>query len=62
MVKVIIGGIIKHNNVGVGFKITFPTKEMAQAYKDMFRWILLDDKLNVATNRGYFDDKEMNYK
>ena len=56
--KIILGGIINHKH-GIGFKITFPDKEMANHYKDMVRWILLDDKLNVATNRGYFDDKEM---
>ena len=60
--KVIIGGIIKHNNTGIGFKITFPNKELANHYKDMFRWILLDDKLTVATNIGYHDNKEMNYR
>ena len=56
--KVILGGIIKHNNIGVGFKITFPDKEMANHYKDMIRWILLDDKHIVATNKGYHDMEE----
>ena len=60
--KVIIGGIIKHGSAGVGFKITFPDKEMAQHYKDRFRLILLDDKCTVATNKGYYDNKEWNYR
>lgn len=56
--KVIIGGIIKHKD-GIGFKLTFEDAEQANRAKDMFRWILLDDNMNVITNKGYHDDKEM---
>lgn len=63
--KVMMGSIIKHTNNGVGFKITFPDIETANRYKDMIRWILLDDKKNVVYNIGYYDtykDMEANEK
>lgn len=59
--QVVMGGIINHKQ-GVGFKITFIDKIQAQKYKDMFRWILLDDNMNVVTNLGYHDSKEDNYR
>lgn len=60
--KVILGGIINHNKVGVGFKITFQDKETANRYKEMIRWFLLDEGYKVATNLGYHDDKELDYR
>jgi len=56
--KVVMGGIIGYSG-GVGFKVVFPDKEMAQKYKSMMAWILQDDKLNVTIKRGYHDTKEM---
>ena len=55
--RVTVGGIIRHSR-GTGFKITFSSVDLARKYKDMFTWILKDDKLNVRMERGYFDKKE----
>ena len=56
--KVTLGGIIQCGG-GIGFKTIFEDKETAQKYKDMFMWILKDDKFIVKNNMGYYDDKEM---
>ena len=56
--KAVMGRIIKHKK-GVGFKITFPSKEEANKYKDMFKWIIADDGYRIDNDTGYFDDKEM---
>ena len=50
-----MGGIIKHSNGGYGFKITFPSSETANHYKDMIRFILLDDNHPLIYNTGYYD-------
>ena len=55
MASVVIGGIIKCGG-GVGFKIIFPDKKKANHYKDMIRWILLDDEFKVISKTGYYDD------
>jgi len=55
--KIIIGGIIKHKH-GRGFKITFPDKETANKYKDMFKWILADDGYLIDMDTGYYDTKK----
>jgi len=60
--KVVLGGIIKYNSDGVGFKVVFKDKELANKYKDMMRWILLDDGFTVVSNTGYYDDKELSYR
>lgn len=60
--RVILGGIIKHGQNGVGFKITFEDAGQANRAKDMLRWILLDDNMTVKVNKGYHDSKEMNYR
>lgn len=52
-----IGGIVRMNR-GTGFKISFSNMELSRKYKDMFIWILKDDKLNLNVQRGYFDKKE----
>ena len=57
--KVVLGGIIKHGSNGVGFKLTFEDAGQANRAKDMFMWILKDDNMDVATNKGYYDDKRM---
>lgn len=56
--KIILGRIIKHKK-GTGFKITFPTKEEANKYKEMMKWILADDGYRIDNDTGYFDDKEV---
>jgi len=61
MVSVTLGGIIKYQG-GVGFKVVFKNKEQANKYKDMLRWILLDDGFTVKSNTGYFDNKEIDYR
>ena len=52
-----VGGILRMNR-GTGFKVSFSNVELARRYKDMFTWILKDDKMNVRVERGYFDEKE----
>jgi len=54
---VIMGGIIKHKN-GYGFKITFTDSSLANKYKDMFRWIIINDNIPLIYNTGYYDKKE----
>ena len=54
---VIFGGIIKHSN-GIGFKITFKNKTVAQHYKDMMIWIIKNDNHNIKNFEGYYDKKE----
>jgi len=55
----IIGGIVKHSN-GVGFKLTFNNAELANKYKDMFRWILVADGVEVVYKLGYYDEYKEN--
>jgi len=57
--KIKIGGIIKHNN-GIGFKITFPDQNTANKYKDMFRWIIINDNHPLIYNLGYYDTYKEN--
>ena len=57
--KIILGGIIKHTN-GVGFKITFPDQKTANTYKDMIRWILINDGHPLIYNLGYYDTYKEN--
>jgi hypothetical protein len=52
--QITMGGIIKHSK-GLGFKITFQNKETANKYKDMFRWILINDGHPLVYNHGYYD-------
>lgn len=54
----IIGGIVHHNNGGYGFKLTFPSSELAQKYKEMIHFILRDDNLFIEEKKGYYDKKE----
>ena len=56
---VILGGIIKHNQQGVGFKITFKNTNTANYYKDMIRWILINDQYPIIYNKGYYDKYDM---
>ena len=53
----IVGGIIKHKD-GIGFKISFSNAALACKYKDMFTWIVKDDKVSVDVKKGYYDKKE----
>ena len=53
--QVIMGGIIKHSNGGYGFKITFPSSLIANHYKDMIRWIIVDDGHPLVYKTGYYD-------
>jgi len=57
--EIIIGGIIKHTN-GVGFKITFKDRDTANKYKDMFRWIPINDQHPLVYKLGYYDYYEEN--
>jgi hypothetical protein len=43
---------------GKGFKTIFNDVKTAQSYKDMFIWILKNDKFDVDIRLGYYDDKE----
>ena len=52
-----MGGIIKHRS-GYGFKITFASPETANKYKDMTRWILVNDGFPLTYNTGYHDKKD----
>lgn len=54
MKKATIGGIVKQHG-GVGFRVTFDNKAQAQKYKDMFMWILKDDKFKLTVKGGYYD-------
>ena len=54
---VIVGGILRHNR-GTGFKITFSSVDLSRKYKDMFIWILKDDRLNVRIEKGYHDSTD----
>jgi len=54
MKKATIGGIVKQQG-GVGFKITFENRQQANKYKDMFAWILRDDKFKLLVKGGYYD-------
>ena len=53
--KVIMGGIIKHIK-GYGFKLTFPSPETANHYKDMIRYILTSDNIPLIYNTRTFDE------
>jgi hypothetical protein len=50
-----MGGIIKHQRGGYGFKITFPSSLMANHYKDRLRWIIIDDNHPLIYKTGYYD-------
>ena len=54
--KIIMGGIVKHSK-GIGFKVTFTSPETANKYKDMFRWILVNDNHPLIYLKGYYDKK-----
>lgn len=57
--------MVKDNTINVGgiitsrgrpcFRIIFPDKETAWKYKEMFTWILRDDKYPVEVRHGYYD-------
>lgn len=49
-----LSGIIKHSN-GIGFKITFNSKDTANKYKDMLRFILAEDGFKINYRQGYYD-------
>jgi len=51
-----MGGIIKHKQGGIGFKITFPDRTLANQYKDMIRWILISDNHPLVYKTGYYDN------
>jgi len=61
MKKATLGGIIKLHSTNkdatdiCGFKIGFKTKEEANKYKEMFKWILESDKYKVVCKKGYYD-------
>lgn len=57
-VKATLGGIVKHRKGGYGFKTTFCDPKTAQHYKDMFFWIITDDKIKTTKENGYYDKKE----
>lgn len=54
--KIILGGIVKHNNGGCGFKITFPNQKQANYYKKMFDYIIKSDNIKVENKKGYYDN------
>jgi len=58
--KTWIGGIIKHNHNGIGFKLTFKTKKEAQHYKEMIIFILKNDNYHIKQKEGYYDNKDNN--
>jgi len=58
--QIIMGGIIKHKENRVGFKISFKDKETANKYKDMFRWIIINDGHPLIYNLGYYDKYKEN--
>lgn len=49
-----VGGIIKHAD-RIGFKISFPNKEIAQKYKEAFIWYMESDGYKIDNKRGYYD-------
>lgn len=53
-----LGGIIKHNKKGVGFKVSFQNKKQAQYYKEMMMYILKSDEYMLQVHHGYYDKKE----
>jgi len=57
-VKCTIGGIVKHRRGGYGFKTTFTSPEIAQKYKDMFFWIIVNDDIKTTKETGYYDKEE----
>lgn len=52
--EVIISGILSHSK-GVGFKLSFPSKQTANHYKEMIKFILQENGLKVSEKKGYFD-------
>ena len=52
--KIKMSGIIKHTD-GYGFKITFPSPETANKYKDMVRWLFISDGYPLIYKTGYYD-------
>lgn len=54
--ELVVGGIIASDGKPC-FKIVFPNQELAWKYKEMFVWILKDDKYKVKVNHAYFDKK-----
>jgi len=55
MNKAIVGGIVKHR-YGVGFKITFPNRRLANKYKEMFDYIIKSDNIKTEVKNGYYDE------
>ena len=53
-----IGGIIKHKAGGYGFKISFSDIKDAQRYKEMLGWFVIDEKMVLSEDKGYYDRKE----
>lgn len=56
--KCTIGGIVKHGNGQVGFRMGFETKEQAQMYKEMMVYIVRSDGFEILGHRGYYDKKQ----
>ena len=54
----VIGGILKNNKGWYIFKTSFNSMEQAQKYKDMFFWIIKNDKVKTEVSKGYYDKKE----
>jgi hypothetical protein len=52
-----IGRIIKHSN-GIGFKVTFNTKEEAQKYKDEIYFIISVDGYKIDNKGGCYDKNQ----
>jgi len=55
--QVTMGGILSMKD-GYGFKTVFPSPEIANKYKDMFRWILIHDGFPLIYQTGYYDKEE----
>ena len=53
-----LGGIVKHKNYGFGFKISFNSPELAQNYKEMIGWFVVNDKMILSEDKGYYDRKK----
>jgi len=54
--KCIMGRILKHKNKGTGFKLTFNDQKTANRVKDMLRWIMISDNIEVIYELGIYDE------
>ena len=56
--RVLLGGILKSNGVGYGFKIVMKDLKKIQYYKEMFEFIFKHDGFLVEFQKGLYDKKE----